>query len=161
VLANSTVVDVSEAENPDLWWAMRGAGSSMGIVSEFRFKTFVAPEKVTHFLAVMPWNANTSIAGLKTIQDWAADTMPMEMNARVFITPQFANLEGLYFGGKADMAKELDPLLKKVGGVMQQSAETDWLGQLDHFGGGLNLNQTHPYNKACQRTNPPASRIPG
>jgi FAD/FMN-containing dehydrogenase len=32
VLANSSVVNVSATENPDLFWAIRGAGSSMGIV---------------------------------------------------------------------------------------------------------------------------------
>lgn len=47
VLANGTAVTVNEISNPDLWWAMRGAGHNFGIVTswdakiwEENFKTY-------------------------------------------------------------------------------------------------------------------------
>lgn len=47
VLANGTAVTVNETSNPDLWWAMRGAGHNFGIVTswdakiwEENFKTY-------------------------------------------------------------------------------------------------------------------------
>ncbi|SPN98743.1 related to reticuline oxidase precursor; berberine bridge enzyme [Cephalotrichum gorgonifer] len=146
VLANSTVVTASEETNPDLFWAVRGAGSSMGVVSEFVFNTFEVPEKVTRFNVILPWNANNSVARLKALQGWAEE-MPAEMNARLFINAQMPNLEGLYYGGKDDLSAILDPLIKEIGGKLQEAKETDWLGQLDHFGHGLDLDQTHPYKK--------------
>ena len=44
VLANSSVVTASSTSSPDLFWALRGAGAAFGIVTEFKFKTYTAPE---------------------------------------------------------------------------------------------------------------------
>lgn len=44
VLADSSVVTASETQNSDLFWALRGAGCSFGIVVDFKFKTIAAPE---------------------------------------------------------------------------------------------------------------------
>jgi FAD/FMN-containing dehydrogenase len=38
VLADGTIVNVSSEENPDLFWACRGAGSSFGVVTEIVFR---------------------------------------------------------------------------------------------------------------------------
>ena len=38
VLADGAVIDASEKENADLFWAIRGAGANMGIVTEFEFE---------------------------------------------------------------------------------------------------------------------------
>jgi hypothetical protein len=35
VLANGTLVTVSKNKNPDLYWAMRGAGHNFGVVTKF------------------------------------------------------------------------------------------------------------------------------
>lgn len=40
VLANGKVINVSEKENADLWWGIRGAGQNFGIVVEADFQTF-------------------------------------------------------------------------------------------------------------------------
>ena len=102
---------------------------------------------MTRFNSILRWNANNSVAGLKALQEWAAEDMPAEMNARVFLTPQIPNLEGLFYGTKEELTELLSPVLEKVNGMLQDATETDWPGQLSHFGGGLDLDQTHPYNK--------------
>ncbi len=38
VLADGAIVDASEKENADLFWAIRGAGANMGIVTAFEFE---------------------------------------------------------------------------------------------------------------------------
>ncbi|KAI8246606.1 hypothetical protein K4K55_005897 [Colletotrichum sp. SAR 10_96] len=65
VLANSTVVTASETEKAELFWALKGAGSSLGVASEFYFKTFDAPQQATNFLAVLQWDSQKSIDGFK------------------------------------------------------------------------------------------------
>lgn len=44
VLADGNIVHVSQHENPDLFWAMRGAGVYYGLVTKFTFSTY----KVNH-----------------------------------------------------------------------------------------------------------------
>ncbi|KAF2653473.1 FAD-binding domain-containing protein [Lophiostoma macrostomum CBS 122681] len=40
VLANGTLVEASNTENPDLFWALRGAGHNFGIVTSFVVKAY-------------------------------------------------------------------------------------------------------------------------
>lgn len=40
VLANGEVLNVTEKSHPDLFWGMRGAGITFGIVTRFELKTF-------------------------------------------------------------------------------------------------------------------------
>lgn len=43
VLGNGTVVTASLTSNPDLFWAIRGAGHNFGIVTEFIYKIYDVP----------------------------------------------------------------------------------------------------------------------
>ncbi|KAG9127660.1 hypothetical protein FRC07_011246 [Ceratobasidium sp. 392] len=44
VLANGTLTTASATKNIDLFWALRGAGASYGIVTQWTFATFAAPK---------------------------------------------------------------------------------------------------------------------
>ncbi|CAI6270044.1 unnamed protein product [Periconia digitata] len=44
ILANGTIVSASTTENPDLFWALRGAGHNFGIVSEVTNKIYDVPD---------------------------------------------------------------------------------------------------------------------
>jgi FAD/FMN-containing dehydrogenase len=43
VLPNATALTVSAESNPDLFWAIRGAGHNFGIVTEFTYKIYDVP----------------------------------------------------------------------------------------------------------------------
>lgn len=146
VLANSTVVSCSATENPDVFWALRGAGGSMGVVTEFQFQTFAVPEQVTIFVASAPWKQDKAAAGLKAFQDYVANTMPAELNMRLFLNRIYANFEGLYYGDKAGLVAALQPFLNATNGTLQYTQTGTWLDQVKHFGNGVALNQTHPYD---------------
>ncbi|KAK0636431.1 hypothetical protein B0T17DRAFT_571289 [Bombardia bombarda] len=147
VLANSTVVNASATENPDLFWALRGAGSCMGVVTEFRFNTFPVPENVTFFVASVPLRTEAAaLAGVQAVQDFALNDMPEELNMRLFITNRFVNLEGLYYGDKAGLQATLAPLIQKTNATLALAQQGGWLDQVKHFGNGVTVDQSHPYN---------------
>lgn len=87
VLANATEVHCSETENPDLFWALRGAGSNFGIVTSFELKTFESPSISTPFKASLDWKSEEEkIEGTKTLVEFAR-TAPTELNMRRTHTP--------------------------------------------------------------------------
>ncbi|OTA98038.1 hypothetical protein M426DRAFT_260232 [Hypoxylon sp. CI-4A] len=53
VLADGSAVIVSATENPDLWWAMRGAGHNFGIVTSFHAKLHKRTDKLESVFAVL------------------------------------------------------------------------------------------------------------
>jgi hypothetical protein len=146
VLANSSVVTLSDTEHPDLYWAMKGAGSSFGIAVEFYFNTFEPPAVLTTFTSQLSWpNETVAAAGLKTVQEFASNSMPAEITARLFITKQGVNLEGLYYGDKAGLQAALDPLMKGLNAKIRVATPGNWLSQLSYFSMGVSLDQTETY----------------
>ncbi|KAF2182763.1 carbohydrate-binding module family 18 [Zopfia rhizophila CBS 207.26] len=49
VLANGTVIKATSTQYPDIFWAVRGAGESFGVVVNFYLQTKPAPTAVTFF----------------------------------------------------------------------------------------------------------------
>lgn len=49
ILANGTVTRATKNRNPDLFWAMSGAGASFGIATEFKFQTKPVLKELTTF----------------------------------------------------------------------------------------------------------------
>ncbi|KAK3356883.1 hypothetical protein B0T25DRAFT_497640 [Lasiosphaeria hispida] len=148
VLANGTVVQASEKENPDLFWALRGSGSNFGIVSSFLFKTFAAPSQVTAFQVNLPWNSASSIAsGWGALQDFmTSGGMPSEMNMRVFGSPSQTQLQGLYHGSSGNLRTAIQPLLSKLGASLSNAQQYDWMGAFSYYTYGGTVDVTHPYN---------------
>lgn len=152
VLANSTIVNCSATENADLFWALRGAGGSFGVVTEFKFDTFEVPDKLTYFVAPVQWPTEArALVGLRAVQEFA-QTMPAELNMRLFIASRFVNLEGLYYGDKEGLQAALAPLMKVTNATLALAKTGDWLDQVKHFGGGSNIDQRWPHEEVRQAT---------
>jgi FAD/FMN-containing dehydrogenase len=147
VLANSSVVHCSENENPDLFWALRGAGSSFGVVAQYEFRTFEAPKEVTYFNAPVAWTAENGVKAFQALQEYAENAMPAELNMRVFLSSFDVFLEGVYHGSLEGLQATLEPLLKEVYGRIDynKTATAGWLDSLINFTYGQNLSQSHPY----------------
>lgn len=82
VLANGTQVHCSKTNSPDLFWALRGAGSNFGIVTSYELETFPAPVISTPFKVPLKWHTEQQkIDGVKALVDFAR-TAPAELNMR-------------------------------------------------------------------------------
>lgn len=149
VLANGTAVNASETENQDIFWALKGAGSSFGIVSSFQFKTFAAPENVTTYQVRLPWGNSTAIVkGWGHIQDWlGSGGMPEEMNMRVLGDRGGTQLQGMYYGNASDMRAALKPLLEKLNANVSDVRETDWMGAFKNYAYSAEIDITRPYEQ--------------
>ena len=137
VLANATVVECSESQNSDLFWAMLGAGSNFGIVASYQFKTFEAPANVTWFSAQLPWNQSTAQAGLEALESYAKNTMPAELNMRLAGSSRSASVEGVYYGDEEGLEAALEPLLNKTGGSISDARMDRTTAQNAYWGVSL------------------------
>ncbi|KAL8408582.1 hypothetical protein RB594_007136 [Gaeumannomyces avenae] len=147
VLANSTVVRASATENPDLFWALRGAGSNFGIVASLEFDTFPAPSTVTTFQIALPnWRSEqTVLAGIQALRDFAVNKAPNNLNMRLFGQPTNFVMEGAFYGTLSELRPVLDPLVAATGGTLTSNTG-GWLASLQAYTYGDQMEQTVPYN---------------
>lgn len=146
LLANGSLIHTSATENKEVYWGLLGAGSNFGIVTSFELDTFEPPANVTWFVASLPIKQNASVAALEGLEDYVRNTMPAELNMRLYATRQFTQLEGIYQGNKTELEAALEPLLSKIGGKLATSQTTTWIKGLEHFA-TVKLNQTYPYTQ--------------
>lgn len=136
VLANSTVVTASATQNADLFWALRGAGAAFGIVTNFKFKTFNAPENNIVFqYYVSPSSAAQLSKILTALQDFTRNSQPPELNMRLFLSA-FTTFSGVYYGTRADFDKIMQPLLTGMGLSSGTISTNSWLNTLTSFSNG-------------------------
>ncbi|GIJ86778.1 hypothetical protein Asppvi_005673 [Aspergillus pseudoviridinutans] len=104
VLANSSIVRASKTQNTDLFFAVRGAASSVGIVTEFKIRTAPAPPSIIAYTYV--WTAPDVASRaqvFKAWQAWIADpALPRELTPTLTVTPSVIVLAGTYFGTQAE-----------------------------------------------------------
>ncbi|KAL1792438.1 hypothetical protein ACET3X_008945 [Alternaria dauci] len=68
VVANGSIVTASASTNPDLFFAIRGAGFSFAIVTEFTMNTAQAPPEITQYTYTITAEDTNSFAS--TFQRW-------------------------------------------------------------------------------------------
>lgn len=71
VLANGSLITVSDDSHPDLFWAIRGAGHNFGIVTEFKYKIYDVPEDKPWTFQSYLFTADKVEALYETINDLA------------------------------------------------------------------------------------------
>jgi UDP-N-acetylenolpyruvoylglucosamine reductase len=80
VTADGRFVTASEEENPELFWAMRGAGANFGVVTEFEFRLNpLGPEVLA---GPVVWALEDSPEMLRFYRDWIED-VPDELTTIV------------------------------------------------------------------------------
>jgi FAD/FMN-containing dehydrogenase len=148
VLADGSLVRCDEQREPELFWALRGAGGGrFGIVTSFTFRT-VPPPDATAFDLRWPFAAAPEL--VEAWQAWAPDA-PDELAASLLIT--------------AGPDPDEPPVVKVFGAMLGSRAETETvLGHLDpataelfhgahrdvkrHLAGAGGPDEGHPYNRS-------------
>jgi FAD/FMN-containing dehydrogenase len=76
VTADGELVQASAAENPDLFWAIRGGGGNFGVVTSFEFKLHPVGPEITAGLIVHPFaRARELLAGYREVAAAAPDEL--------------------------------------------------------------------------------------
>jgi FAD/FMN-containing dehydrogenase len=136
VLADSSITRCSEAQNPDIFWALKGAGASFGVVTEFVLKTQPEPGEAVQFSYSFTAGKYTSMAGtFKAWQKFVSDPkLTRRFASEVIFTEIGMIVSGTYFGTKAEYdAFDMD---SKFPGNQDKKTVVfkDWVGLVGHWG---------------------------
>ncbi|KAJ7777401.1 glucooligosaccharide oxidase [Mycena metata] len=121
VLANGTIATASSTINPDLFWAIRGASPSFGIVTSIEVQTFPAPTSAIVFQ--YGWdslNITAASDAIASFQEFAATNIPTEFGAELVFSRgpssgQVAfGLTGAWYGAPAALNATVAPYLKTL-----------------------------------------------
>jgi FAD/FMN-containing dehydrogenase len=92
VLAGGRVVECSEAEHEDLFWALRGSGGGQfGVVTRFVMRTVEAPSTIECFRLTYPRDQAAEL--IADWQQWAPDA-PDDLAASLIVHPDKTTLFG-------------------------------------------------------------------
>jgi len=87
VLANGTIAKASKHVNPDLFWALRGAGPSFAITTSIEFAVFPAPASVIIFQYNWQLDVEKAATALDTFQKFVVEpNLPPEFGAEIVLT---------------------------------------------------------------------------
>ncbi|KAJ0108773.1 hypothetical protein J7T55_011264 [Diaporthe amygdali] len=156
VKADGSIVHASENENSDLYYVMRGAGPSFGIVTTLYFQTQPAPAITTYFGFSFPGAApatsiDTAVSSFIHLQDVAQNTSVITRNLSFGVTlgANGFQVRGVYLGSASDFNSTISPELLR--GLPQPEMpvtvqELDWRSNLELLNGGsLAVSTTEPY----------------
>ncbi|MEV4437762.1 FAD-binding oxidoreductase [Streptomyces sp. NPDC049577] len=118
VTADGRTVECDSSRNPDLFWALRGAGNgNFGVVTELRFRTRKVAGGVTGYVS-WPWAKAADV--LRAWQEWGP-ALPDEIWSACDLsvaaggTPHIS-VAAFTIGTRGDLENALDRLISKAGG---------------------------------------------
>jgi FAD/FMN-containing dehydrogenase len=100
VTADGTSHRVSADEEPELFWAIRGAGANFGIVTAFEFDAAPTPNVVHASLGFVP----RDLPGFLERWGQTVEQAPREISAFLYLGASFAQATIVYAGDDADAA---------------------------------------------------------
>ncbi|KAG8743333.1 hypothetical protein FRC10_012212 [Ceratobasidium sp. 414] len=150
VLANGTLVTAAFDQNPDLYWALRGAGPSFGIVTAWTYATLPAPDNIGYQLDYEPaaGGKEAFVNAFNSFQNFARNA-PSTLGMALAIVPGGANklvfsLSGNFYGSMADFNTTIQPLLAQIPGGKLTSKQFNWIESLANTAGSLSTSSPEP-----------------
>ncbi|KAG6591052.1 berberine-like protein [Phytophthora cinnamomi] len=118
-LANGSIVDADAKQNADLYWGVRGAASSMGVVLQFKMKTLEPPsQRVTNytidFNETYTPTQQDNVNALLGTQKWALSADNDDrLSIRYFLRTK-ASMSGFFYGSTDEATTVLGSLMKNL-----------------------------------------------
>lgn len=116
VTADGKTVDCDATHEPDLFWALRGAGNgNFGVVTELRFRTRAVGEGVTGYVS-FPWSKAAAV--VKAWQEWGPSRpdeiwSACDLSAAAGGSPRIS-VAAFTIGSYGDLENAFDELTGKV-----------------------------------------------
>ncbi|KAL0941996.1 berberine bridge enzyme [Colletotrichum truncatum] len=105
VTANGTIVRANGRQNSDLFFALRGAGASFGIVTEFVMRTQRTPREVLHYSHDLQFKQFNDLVDVYF--DWqtliADPRLDPRFGSAFFFTSDGARISTMWYGTEEDM----------------------------------------------------------
>ncbi|KAI7977622.1 hypothetical protein EIK77_010213 [Talaromyces pinophilus] len=160
VLANSSIVTASTTEYPDIFYAIKGAGASFGVVTEFTVRTEAEPGIAVQYQFTFNLGDTSSRANtFKAWQQFIADpSLPREFSCQLVLAEGILLIEGEFFGSLEDFeALQLESKFPANQGY-NVTVFDDWLALVAAWGVQLGEDLTggipaHFYSKSLPFTN--------
>ncbi|KAI1763681.1 putative glucooligosaccharide oxidase [Hypoxylon sp. FL1150] len=136
ITADGRDVWASETENPELYYAMRGAGDSFGIVHQFHLKPKAAPESVVHFCLKIPgvagqvWN---SVKAFQAIQTFVHNPAHVDrrLGLSLSLSRNYFAIDGTYLGSNETLRAILSALIEEIESVTTTTTSKEDLESLE------------------------------
>ncbi|KAL7270659.1 hypothetical protein RUND412_006625 [Rhizina undulata] len=149
VLADGSLVTASKTENEDLYWALRGAGPSFGIVVGFTCLTHDAPDdNVVYSYEYHYLDPKVATKAYMEVHEFGKfEALDNRLSLGVTILPGGSfSVRGVFFGPIIEFRLLMDPLFEKLddlfgkGGIKNKKVnEMGWIQQLKEMGGRKTL----------------------
>ena len=154
VLANSSFINATSTASPDIFYALRGAADSVGIITAFSVETQAAPVSVVNWQYSIPdmfTSATTSAAVFQNIQTFALNATVVDRNLGMgmYMDGQGFSISGTYFGPLSRFTSQIAPSL--IAGLPPPSSSSittnTWLDSLTKLASPKPLQEpTKGYN---------------
>jgi FAD/FMN-containing dehydrogenase len=142
VLADGRLVHASEAENPDLFWAVRGGGGNFGVVTSFEYRLHPVGPMIVGGLIMYPFDrAAEMLRFYRSLLRKAPDELTVAATLLTGPDGQKAcAMAAAYMGPIEDGQKAMAPLKQFAPAVL------DVLGPIPYLGQQSLLEQAMPPN---------------
>ncbi|KAK3302787.1 uncharacterized protein B0T15DRAFT_505774 [Chaetomium strumarium] len=135
VTADGRIERASDERNPDLFWALKGAASGFGIITEFVFRTNPEPATIVQYDYTIAIGSQATMASSYSAwQDLVADPALDRRFASLYtMMPLGALITGTFHGTEAEFrATGIPARLSQAMGSQPSITISDWLGSLTH-----------------------------
>ncbi|KAL8356192.1 hypothetical protein RB601_001481 [Gaeumannomyces tritici] len=133
VTADGKIQRASETQNSDLFFAIKGAGGSFGVVTEFVMKTHASfGETVQYMYSFTFTSMRDQWRTYKAWQDLIGDPkLDRRFGSQIIITPLGCIIQGTFFGSRSEF--DATGIASKLPSTRNSTLQArDWLGTLTH-----------------------------
>lgn len=130
VTAEGEVVRASETQNPDLFFALRGAGASFGIITEFVMRTNPEPGDVVEYTYTLAFDRHRNLGPVfKAWQDLVTDpNLDRRFGSEFVLHELGAMISTTFYGTEAEF--EATGIPARIPSGKKSIIIDDWLGSV-------------------------------